>query len=95
MPTSDTRALPFTVSTTALIHGRQETPDGLRGDDVEQPLPEAEADRLAGLGLSDVDGLDGTARDLDDVRGLERGQREYHRREIAQVDLEERAGRSR
>ena len=48
----------------AVDPGRQEAAQRLRQDDVEHALAEAEADRLAGLGLAEMDRLDGAARDL-------------------------------
>src|SRR5262249_41807741 len=67
---------------------RQKTAQRLRKDDVDHALPEGEPDRLGGLGLPEMDGLNGAARDLDHLRCSEEGESRHRRDEVAEIDPE-------
>src|SRR5258708_18461321 len=69
---------------------RQEAPERLWEDDIGHALAEGEADRLAGLRLAGMDRLQGAARDLEHVRGLERRQRPDGGPEIVDVPAAQR-----
>jgi hypothetical protein len=61
----------------AIDPGRQEAPERLREDDVDQALAKGQSDRHRRLGLPPWNGADRTPEIFDDLRRLEQGQRQH------------------